>query len=162
MANIISSNHKLFKDKTINDFIEKSVLIARGLDIGCFDKLVLNQDIFSIPKNTILKDSKNCIYESHKEYIDIHIVIEGRETVELIDLKKSTIEPYEVNYENDYFLYRSALTEDKIVLNEMSVAIFGFDDIHKVCIKSRKDDVSVKKVVLKIKQSIFEKEFIGE
>ena len=59
MANIISSNHKLFKDDTINDFLKKSVVIARGLDIGSYDKLILNEDVFSIPQNTILKDSKD-------------------------------------------------------------------------------------------------------
>ena len=44
----------------------------------------------------------------------------------------------------------------------MSIAIFGFNDVHKVCIKSANDDVSVRKVVLKVRQSVFEKEFIYE
>ena len=64
--------------------------------------------------NTILKDSKDCIYESHKGYIDIHIVIEGKETVELIDLDNLTVEPYEVNFENDNFLYHSDEMEEKL------------------------------------------------
>jgi len=162
MANIILSNQIFFKDNTINDFLKKSLLIARGLDIGCYDKLVFNQDIFSIPQNTILKDSKDCIYESHKEYIDIHIVIEGKETVELIDLDKLAVEPYEVNYENDYFLYSSDEMAEKIVLDQMSIVVFGFNDVHKVCIKSTDSDISVKKVVLKVRKCTFEKEFINE
>lgn len=162
MANIISSNHKLFKDDAINDFLKMSVVIARGLDIGSYDKLVLNQDVFSIPQNTILKDSKDGIYESHKEYIDIHIVIEGKETVELIDLTKLDIKSYEANYENDYFLYRSDTIEKSIILDESKIAVFGFDDIHKVGIKSINDDISVRKVVLKVTKSLFEKEFIYE
>ena len=162
MADIISSNHKLFKDDTLNDFLKESVAIARGLEVGSYDKLVLNQDVFSIPQNTILKDSKDCIYESHKKYIDIHIVIEGKEKVELIDLTKLDMKAYEANYENDYFLYSSDIVDKSIILDEMQIAVLGFNDVHKVGIKSVNDDISVKKVVLKVSKILFEKEFIYE
>lgn len=162
MANIISSNHELFKKDIINSFLKKSIKIARDLDIGCYDKLVLNEDIFTIPQNTILKDSNDCIFESHKKYIDIHIVIEGKETVELLDLSKLDIQPYECNYEDDYFLYSSAIMDERIVLDKTQIAIFGFNDLHKVGIKTKNHDSSVKKVVLKISKNLFEREFIYE
>lgn len=162
MANIISNNHKLFKDETINIFLKKSITIARDLDIGSYEKLVLNDDIFSIPQNTILKDSKDSIYEVHKKYIDIHIVIEGKETIELLDLTNLDIQPYESNHENDYFLYSSAAMGERVILDRTKIAVFGFNDIHKVGIKSTNNDISVKKVVLKISKSLFEKEFIYE
>ena len=162
MANIISSKNKLFKDTSINNFLKKSIVSARDIDIGNYDKLVLNKDVFSIPQNTILIDSIDCIYESHKKYIDIHILIEGEEAVELINLKNLDIEPYETNYENDYFLYTSDTVEKNIILDKTKIAIFGFNDIHKVCIKSANGCISVRKVVLKVTQSLFEKEFIYE
>lgn len=162
MKIIVSSNHKLFKDSVMNDFLKESMMVARSLDTRSYDKLMLNEDFFSIPQNTLLKDSKDCIYESHKKYIDIHIVVEGKEAVELIDLAKSSVVPYEANYENDYFLYHSDTVEKRIILDEIQIAVFDFDDVHKVGIKSTNDEVSVRKVVLKVTKSLFEREFINE
>lgn len=77
-------------------------------------------------------------------------------------MAKSSVVPYEANYENDYFLYRNDALEKSIVLDENRVIIFCFDDIPRVGIKSTNGAISVRKVVLKVTKSLFEKEFTYE
>lgn len=165
MAYIVNVKDRLFSDICTNNkillFLEKSIEVARKLDIGCYEKLILNDTIFSIPQNTLLKSSLECIFESHKEYIDIHIIINGVENIELLDIKEVST-PYEENIENDYFLYKSDEDTKKVILDQDRIGIFLFEDIHKVGIKSSYVENNVVKVVLKIKKNVFEKEFIYE
>ncbi len=161
MAKIIQSTTSLFKDFKINNFLVNSIKIAEKLDKGKYEKIIFDDDIFSIPQNTILKKSMDCVYESHKEYIDIHVVVSGAEAVELVDVS-DTKSPYEENLENDYYLYKNSLNPKKIILNNQRITILFFDDVHKVGIEISTQIDSVIKVVLKIKKTRFDKEFINE
>lgn len=149
----------IFKNESLLLFIEKSMEVAKKLDIGCYEKLILDDSTFSIPQNTLLKCKSDCIYESHKKYIDIHIIVNGIENIELLDID-GLHKLYEENFENDYYLYTSKLDTKKIVLDKNTIGIFLFEDIHKVGIESSGIQQNIVKVVLKIKKNIFEKEFI--
>ena len=157
MAKFIERNSLLFRDKEILQFLEESIDVAKNLEVGTYDKLILNNDIFSIPQNTYLKESADCVFESHKEYIDIHVIINGTENIELLHTNDNH-QIYEKNTNNDYYLYTSNINAKKTVLNEKMLAIFFFEDIHKVGIVSNSNNNHIVKVVLKIKKNLFEKE----
>jgi len=152
---------KLFKNKNIVSFIYDGIDKAKQLSEGKYNRLVYDSSFFLILQNSILKNSTDCVFESHKEYIDVHIVIDGRERIELLDVKDVDF-PYESSIENDYYLYKSELDSQKYILDKNKIAIFDFHDVHKVGIRTSDKPDSVIKIVLKMKKDKFEEEFINE
>ena len=157
----IENHYPLFRDQKINNLIQDNINIALSLKEGEHQKNVYSDDLFVIPQNTLLKSSQNCIYELHKEYIDIHYMIKGKETINLLklnDVKK----PFEMNIQSDYYLYKSKVSPRKLVLSSSQLVIFTFDNVHKVGIQSLENVKSVIKIVIKIKKNLFDKDFINE
>mgnify|MGYP000090625510 CR=1 FL=1 len=150
----------VFKKMEINELVQNSIKIAKNLKVGEYKKIIFDNDIFIIAQNTMLKDKSDCIYESHKKYIDIHYSIEGTEDIEVININDIG-KPYESNFENDYYLYSSNYVEKKITLDSNELIIFSFDDVHKVGINQGNNN-SIIKIVIKITKEIFEKEFTRE
>lgn len=161
MTEIISSNFSLFKSNKINTFLLESITVAKNLDLGKYKKLVYDEDIFSIAQYNILKKSEECFFESHKEYIDIHIIVKGQEEIEIIDIIDIN-NCYENSIENDYYLYikKIGIVPKKVQLNNKTMAILFFEDVHKTGISIGTKESSVLKVVIKIKKNKFYKEFI--
>jgi len=151
----------LFKNKEINNFISQNIDLSLTLNKSEFKKNIFSDDLFIIAQNTLLKDSNECIYESHKEYLDIHHIIENTEKMEVLTLKDIE-EPYELNIEYDYYLYKTNIDIEEIIITKNQFIIFSFDDVHKVAIKSMDSSDNIIKIVIKIKKSLFEKEFINE
>lgn len=151
-----SNGLPVFKNTKINELVHDSIKVAKDLQVGEFKKVVLNKDVFIIAQNTVLKDKKDCFYESHKKYIDVHYSIEGSESIEVINIENIK-EPYESNLENDYYLYNSADSEKKLTLCSNELIIFSFEDVHKVGIKQKNNNII--KIVVKITKELFDKEF---
>lgn len=153
-------NKPLFKSNEINDFLNYNINDCLSLKSGELKKVLFNDELFLILQNTELKDSKECIFESHKEYFDIHYIIEGKEKMKLIELNNLET-PYESNILNDYYLYRTNKLGDEVILNKNEFIIFPFDTVHKVGIISDDLDNTIIKIVIKIKKSLFDKELVN-
>ena len=84
-------------------------------------------------------------YESHRKYIDVHIVLNGKELIELAHI--SALEPSTpYNEEKDYLLYKNT-PGDQIHLKPGICAIFFPQDAHMPGIGKG----TIQKIVLKIK-----------
>ena len=150
---------EIFNDENIVKFIEDSVNIASNLEVGNYEKLIYNDGIFSIAQNTWLKDRSECVFESHKNYIDVHIVVDGAEKVALCNVKQVST-PYEENIKNDYYLYDMDLDGEIVVLDKNTMGIFLYEDVHMTGINLSNVNDNVVKVVLKINKTNFDKEYI--
>lgn len=73
------------------------------------------------------KPESEGLWEAHRKYIDIHVVISGEEFVSICDIKqaKST-----KDYEEDYEIF-DAIQEHKILLKEGSFLILFPNEVHK-------------------------------
>jgi len=149
----------IFNDKELVGFLYRSIELARKLEVGKFKKLIFNDDVFAISQNITLKSCSDGVFESHKEYIDVHIVVEGREAVEMMSVSDMP-EPYDKCMDNDYYLYKFEKCSSKVTLDKNKIAVFLFDDGHKVGLEADGSIENVAKVVLKIKENAFKKEFI--
>ncbi|UKS54049.1 YhcH/YjgK/YiaL family protein [Mycoplasma feriruminatoris] len=94
--------------------------------------------------NTIEKN--NAVFESHKKYLDLHILISGDEFIghEFVD---DLNEQVEYNLKDDVCLYKTKTTKT-IYQNNQSFALFFFTDAHSPKIKANCDQIT--KVVFKI------------
>jgi YhcH/YjgK/YiaL family protein len=152
---------KVFPNQNLQAFIKNSIEQAKKLEPGAFEKLIYDGSIFSICQNTILKEADKCVYESHKKYIDIHIIVDGCERVDLIHIEK-VLEPFESSDKYDYFLYKTNASSKSYDLEAGMLAIFLFEDVHKVGVLPAPAAENVVKVVLKVDKKIFEQELSYE
>jgi biofilm protein TabA len=89
-------------------------------------------------------------YEGHKKYIDVQIVLDGREKCQYAPLKGDEEEVIAYVDTNEYY---------KVNANEMAefylevgnFAIFFPGDLHRPCISIAGEEKDIRKIVLKIK-----------
>jgi biofilm protein TabA len=94
------------------------------------------------------KDSSDCVYESHKNYIDIQLLIEGDELFRVIPFNNQDIKE-QYNADNDIEFFK--LTEGyNFHLTNGSFVLVMPGELHTPGLLYRKKSI-VKKLVLKIK-----------
>lgn len=103
---------------------------------------------FNIQEIESTKDIEEALFETHKKYIDIQIVIDGIENygVLLSDEGLEIAEPF--NTENDFGLFKKS-PETIFTLSPEDFIIFFTDEPHMPCLKVN-EKKSIKKVVYKI------------
>ncbi|NME35482.1 MULTISPECIES: YhcH/YjgK/YiaL family protein [Fusobacterium] len=105
---------------------------------------------FNVQEIEATKDVEEALFETHKKYIDIQIVIDGVENygVLLSDEGLEVAEPF--NYENDFGLFKKS-PETIFTLCPEDFIIFFTDEPHMPCLKVN-EKKSIKKVVYKIEK----------
>ena len=90
-------------------------------------------------------------FESHKEYLDIHVVIEGEERMDIADTAALALDEGASKPENDFYVYTDTNpAHQSIILKDGDFLVAFPADAHRV--KGRVDGPSnVRKVVFKIK-----------
>ena len=105
------------------------------------------EQVFGIGLEYETKGEDECIWEAHRKYIDIHVVLEGEEQVLIsgIENMKST-KSYDT--EGDYELFEGK-KEHRVLLKQGEFLILFPNEVHKtgVLIEGRK---FVKKLVAKL------------
>ena len=71
---------------------------------GKFD--IDGETFFGIGLEYDTKENKDCLWEGHRRYLDIHILLEGEEKIEIADEKDSKV-TQQYDKENDYTLFES-------------------------------------------------------
>ncbi|NCB12573.1 MAG: DUF386 domain-containing protein [Erysipelotrichia bacterium] len=114
-----------------------------GLD-EC-NKIVLDENSFVLEQAYITKDKKDCLFESHKKYIDIQYMFEGDEIMEVENVNNLLIEtPYKEDL--DYAKYTQSSNSSSLLIKENELAIFYPQDAHMPCIKIDKNKKVIKAV----------------
>jgi YhcH/YjgK/YiaL family protein len=109
---------------------------------------VLDENCFILEQAYITKDKKDCLYESHKKYIDIQYMFEGDEIMEVENINNLEIsKEYDVTL--DYAKYLQSKKSSSLLIKENEMAIFYPNDAHMPCMKID-ENKKIIKVVFKI------------
>jgi biofilm protein TabA len=115
---------------------------------GKFD--IDGQDFFGIGLEYTTRSEKDCLWEGHKTYLDVHVILSGEEKVFVTDLAdaKST---QEYDSENDYELFNCE-AQQEIILRQGYFLVLYPNEVHKTAVVSEKHGISdVRKIVFKLK-----------
>jgi len=135
--------------------------ISKNIDTAI--DFVLNNDLLSLPKGRtvidgdnvylnrdtyVAKDLKDCFFENHEKYMDLQIVLKGKEVFAYTDITNPTLKvtvPY--NTEKDVTKYSA---EGGVFFTlEEGFALVYTEDVHLA--KCKANDEIVEKAVIKIK-----------
>lgn len=89
------------------------------------------------------------IWEAHREYIDIHVIIEGEEVVRTADLTRCDVVTYHAD--KDYVEIQSALPQTTAVLNPEMLAVFYPEDGHQTGLMVNHQPCTLRKAVFKLR-----------
>lgn len=117
--------------------------------LGACKKVELDGDNFILEQVYSSKDRNECLFESHKKYIDIQFIVYGEEIIEVAN-SKNLISTQAYDEKKDIVIYKDTKQASLIFLKAGDIAIFYPQDAHMPCIKINKCD-KVVKIVVKIK-----------
>jgi YhcH/YjgK/YiaL family protein len=109
------------------------------------NKIVLDENCFVLEQSYITKNKENCLFESHKKYIDIQYMFEGDEIMEVENvnnLEVSSIYDEKLDYAKHFQTTKSS----SLKIKESEMAIFYPFDAHMPCIKIDKNKKIIKAV----------------
>ncbi|MDO4435861.1 MAG: YhcH/YjgK/YiaL family protein [Cardiobacteriaceae bacterium] len=89
------------------------------------------------------------IWEAHREYIDIHVIIDGEEVVRTADLSRCNVVTYHAD--KDYVEIQSALPQTTALLNPEMLAIFYPEDGHQTGLMVEGVSCTLRKAVFKLR-----------
>ncbi len=104
--------------------------------------------IFANSVSFISKEEKDCMYEAHQKYIDLHYIVEGVERIATADVSSLQIQiPF--SEEKDIGFYQGDESGSYLLKPGEFMVCFP-SDAHKVAMMDRSPE-TVKKIVVKIK-----------
>jgi biofilm protein TabA len=101
----------------------------KSLPVGSFEKLYLTDEIFAIEQVFYTKDREECFFETHKNYIDFQLILEGIEQMEHCYSAKLQVRT-EYNSEKDLIIYHTTDMSSKFVMERGDLAIYDIEDAH--------------------------------
>ncbi|OAV44299.1 YhcH/YjgK/YiaL family protein [Lewinella sp. 4G2] len=113
---------------------------------GKFD-IASDDSLFGIRLEYDTKDEGECLWEAHRKYVDVHLILEGEEMVFVNDIQSmKSSKPY-VNAD-DYELFVGE-AKDEVVLRKGMFLVLYPNEVHKTSVHHAKPN-QVSKVVLKM------------
>lgn len=116
------------------------------LEVGEHHKLQLNDDIFAIEQVYETKEASACIFEAHKEYIDVHYILDGTEKIAVANTESLSIDK-EYDSQDDYVLFKQPFQSSSLILESGDIAIFFPNDAHMTSIVTTNESIVIKSVV---------------
>lgn len=121
-------------------------------DAGRYD-ILKNGDMFCMIQEVITEPFNTRRPESHFEYLDVQLVIHGRESIGVARKSKLNI-PEEYRPDHDVVFYNEIDNESVFILSEGMFAVFLPSDIHRPCCEVGKP-AKIKKAIIKIRMELF-------
>jgi biofilm protein TabA len=128
------------QDENSNEY--KTLL---NTNIGECNKIVLDENCFVLEQAYVTKNKEDCLYESHKTYIDIQYMFKGDEIMEVENVNNLTVTT-EYNPNLDYAKYAQTENSSILKIRENELAIFYPNDAHMPCIKIDENKKIIKAV----------------
>ncbi len=108
---------------------------------------LIPEKLFYNPVQLVSKPEEDCIYEAHRNYIDVHYILEGTERIGTADLTSlSTATPY--SFEKD-IEFLTGVADGYYNLSPGNFMVCFPNDAHKVAIMVEKP-CAIWKIVFKI------------
>ena len=135
---------------SVNPNFEKAFKFLESLnknsDKGPFEFDGFRGNVLELEASDLSAANEEKQLEAHREYLDIHFVIDGTEAIGYADI--DTLEPVtEFNKEDDYILLKGDMY--KVILNKGDFCIVFPEDAHAPCMCANEEKY-VKKAVVKI------------
>lgn len=112
------------------------------------DTVILEDCMFAGPVSFISKEEKECVYEAHKKYMDIHYIMEGAERIATADVRSLQVKtPYSEEKDIGFF---TGPASGSCLLRPGDFMVCFPSDAHKVAMMDQRPE-TVKKVVVMIK-----------
>ena len=128
------------QDKNSNEY--KSISNTK---VDECNKIVLDENCFVLEQSYITKNKENCLFESHKKYIDIQYMFEGDEIMEVENVNNLEVaSAYDEKL--DYAKHFQSITSSSLKIKETEMAIFYPNDAHMPCIKIDENKKIIKAV----------------
>ena len=108
------------------------------------------------PKSVTFTSSiDDAVLEAHRSYVDIQMLITGRELIEVMAKDKLTVTtPYHKENDVEFYKYSAEVDTVKLQLSPDRFAMFLPQDVHMPCLISAESPELVKKVVVKIRRDL--------
>lgn len=121
----------------------------QALGVGESRRVELEHGVFAMDQVYATKPRAEGIFESHRSYIDLQVVIEGGELIEVLDLADSTVrQAYDA--ERDFLLHADSPQASTLRLGAGHAAILYPADVHMPSLRLEGEAVLVRKTVVKI------------
>lgn len=143
------NNYGLYIGK--NEKIDRAISYIKEMDFKNLEPKMYEVDGYEIFFNLIeyeTKEEEERFWESHKKYIDLHFILEGKEFIGYEQFNRMKVKE---NYHeaDDYYLLEGNL-QSKVLLQKDDFMILYPEDVHMTALKV--DELErVRKVVFKIK-----------
>ena len=130
-------------DKAIDFIADKKYLNAN------FGKNLIegNSIYFDYPEKVMTRENKDVESEYHKKYADIHIVLEGEESI-IYSPFEGCVETKSYNMEDDYALVKGK-TQAELLMNSKNFLILFPEEPHLALLKVG-EPKEIKKVIFKV------------
>ena len=146
---IVTEINNLSTYVRVNPYFERLINFLKTVDLGSLPegKIDIEGDkLFGNCFSYVADGQPGDFFESHRKYLDIHLVLENTEDMAVSSVKSTTVsQPY--NKENDIELYEGKV-EQLIHLKSGECLITFPEDLHQP--KVRVNDLPLKKVVFKV------------
>lgn len=112
------------------------------------DTVIQEGTIVANPVTFVSKEEKECMYEAHEKYIDVHYIMEGVERIATADVSSLQIKtPF--SEQRDIGFYQGDESGRYLLKPEEFMVCFP-SDAHKVAMMDKTPE-TVKKIVIKIR-----------
>lgn len=115
---------------------------------------ISGNDFFGIGLEYETRDASECLWEAHRKYLDVHVILEGEELVQITQLDH-TKETKEYDPEGDYALFEGE-KEQVIHLKKGTFLALYPNEVHRTAV-SVSGVSSVKKIVFKLNLDLMER-----
>lgn len=105
-------------------------------------------DLFVNVDEYITRNEEDVLFEAHKKYADIQVVVSGKEKIGILPLERTTTEIL-YNEEKD-IMFLTANTENYRIAESGKFFLFFPDDAHRPKVKVA-ENIPVRKVVVKVR-----------
>ena len=121
----------------------------RGIARGDAQKIELGGGAFAIEQVYETKPRAEGFFESHRQYIDVQVIVEGEELMEVIDASAIAVnQPYQED--RDLITYLDTANASHLRLGTGQATIFYPVDVHMPTLRLGSSAVLVRKTVVKI------------
>ena len=136
---------------SINKNFEKAFEFLKNNDlteltVGKYE--IQGEEIFALVQEYITKNEEEKNWESHEKYIDIQLIVEGKEIMGYAKVGDLEVKE-DSRPEKDFITYKETLMGSNIKFTKDDYVIFFPEDAHKPCC-ALGECSKVKKIVVKV------------
>ena len=152
---ILTTSESLERNFYINEILDMCKKFINRHDIKnlpCGKYLIDGENMYVNVVSYCTKDEAECIWEAHRDYLDIHYIIEGKEQIRVSNIKNMKVQEY--IQESDY-VKMNGDASSYINLGEGEYLILFFEDAHMTGCYIEEPEV-IRKAIFKVHRKMIE------